>query len=84
MIGIKYWLGEIQYFLSKWKLFPSGARRLLALGDFHVAPSHRAGSHEDFSGRKGEQTSFHSGIFINKEDKSDLAVIANLLPQNPP
>lgn len=55
--------------MSKWKLCPSGTRRLLALGDFHVAPNHRAGSQEGFSGRKGKKTSFHSGIFLNKEDK---------------
>lgn len=33
--------------------FPSGANRLLALGDIHVATINRTGSQEDFSGREG-------------------------------
>lgn len=41
------------HFMSKWKFFPSGANRLLALGDIHVATINRTGSEEDFSGREG-------------------------------
>lgn len=39
--------------VSKWKLCPSGANRLLAFSDFQVTPTNRTGSQEDFSGRKG-------------------------------
>lgn len=39
--------------MSKWKICPSGTKRLLALSDFHGAPTNRTGPQEDFSGRKG-------------------------------